>query len=713
MSETTIIVESGTLAQIVIEQDDPELNTLIDVEPEVEAIEVVQVGPPGPPGEQGPQGEPGLGTISPPPVFVNSSTTVDSEARLYLVDAAGGPVTITLGPAVGRTGKEYVIKKVDISANEVIVASISGIDGFPSVNTNIPGDSLMVESSGDAWYVTTPPTGIGGDDAAQSISWADVQNKPAQFPPDLTSHLAASDPHPGYLTPAEADALYRAIGYVPSWAEITGKPTVFPPDLTDHLAASDPHPSYLTADEGNALYKAIGYVPSWGEVTGKPATFPSDPHDHDGRYYTETETETLLDAKADLVGGVVPTNQLPAFDPVDQVHQNVASEAAMLALSAIKGDLAIRTDFDPDRAYYLTAADPTVLANWVRVTFGDVVSVNGQTGVIVLAAADVGAAPASHDHDSRYYTESESDTRYKAIGYVPSWTEITDKPATFPPDLTSHLAASDPHPSYLTPSEADALYKAIGYVPSWTEITDKPSVFPPDLTSHLAASDPHPGYLTPAEANALYKAIGYVPDWTEITSKPSVFPPDLTDHIAASDPHTVYQRESEKGSANGYAGLDGSGKVPTAQLPGGTQYRNQVSLGSDVINNNAVANTLQDVTGLSFDVVAGVRYKFEAYIIYDSAATATGSRWALNGPALTRLFLITEYTLTATSTTRNIQSTYNGGATGATSILTGNLCLMQGIIECSAAGTVVVRFASETANVAITAKSGSSLEWWQ
>ena len=41
----------------------------------------------------------------------------------------------------------------------------------------------------------------------------------------------------------------------------------------------------------------------------------------------------------------------------------------------------------------------------------------------------------------------------------------------------------------------------------------------------------------------------------------------VTTHEAASDPHTGYQKESEKGAANGYASLDGSGLVPDAQIP--------------------------------------------------------------------------------------------------------------------------------------------------
>lgn len=51
---------------------------------------------------------------------------------------------------------------------------------------------------------------------------------------------------------------------------------------------------------------------------------------------------------------------------------------------------------------------------------------------------------------------------------------------------------------------------------------------------------------------------------------------ELTSHAAAADPHTGYQKESEKGAANGYAGLGAGALVPIAQLasgtPDGTKY---------------------------------------------------------------------------------------------------------------------------------------------
>jgi hypothetical protein len=106
-----------------------------------------------------------------------------------------------------------------------------------------------------------------------------------------------------------------------------------------------------------------------------------------------TGLDTTLAAKADLVAGKVPTAQIPAI--AINTTFTVASQAAMLALAASQGDVAIRTDFSPAHSYQLAAADPTVLGNWISVNLGGVVSVNMQSGVIVLAAADVGAPATS------------------------------------------------------------------------------------------------------------------------------------------------------------------------------------------------------------------------------------------------------------------------------------------------------------------------------
>jgi hypothetical protein len=84
----------------------------------------------------------------------------------------------------------------------------------------------------------------------------------------------------------------------------------------------------------------------------------------------------------------------------------VADQAAMLALTAQRGDLAVRAD--TNKTYALAGDDATLLANWIELrTPGAVTSVNGQTGAVVLrrliAAGNLGATPSlamlASDHD--------------------------------------------------------------------------------------------------------------------------------------------------------------------------------------------------------------------------------------------------------------------------------------------------------------------------
>lgn len=131
----------------------------------------------------------------------------------------------------------------------------------------------------------------------------------------------------------------------------------------------------------------------------------------------------------------------------------------------------------------------------------------------------------------------------------------------------------------------------------------------------------------------------------------------------------------------------------------------RVFLPGDVVNNNAVANTIADVTGLSFPVNANTTYRFRFFIVYTSAATTTGSRWSINGPAATFMNYYSTYTLTSTSITNNQGlSSYNvPAASSASSLASGNIAIIEGIIRPSASGNVIARFASEITASAITA----------
>lgn len=136
-------------------------------------------------------------------------------------------------------------------------------------------------------------------------------------------------------------------------------------------------------------------------------------------------------------------------------------------------------------------------------------------------------------------------------------------------------------------------------------------------------------------------------------------------------------------------------------------------LSADVINNNAVANSIADVTGLSFPVIAGETYRFEFFIDYTAAATTTGSRWTINGPAFSRLAYRSQYSLTTASGTFNTAVAYDqpAASNASSAVTTGNIAKIEGLITPSADGNVIARFASEIAASAITAKRGSVVRW--
>ncbi|MCQ2010538.1 hypothetical protein NOM01_10975 [Sporolactobacillus sp. STSJ-5] len=88
---------------------------------------------------------------------------------------------------------------------------------------------------------------------------------------------------------------------------------------------------------------------------------------------------------------------LPALAITDTYP--VASQTAMLALTAQVGDIAVRSDIN--KSFILKTADPTVLANWQELlTPTDLVqSVAGKTGVVVLVKGDVGLGNVDNTSD--------------------------------------------------------------------------------------------------------------------------------------------------------------------------------------------------------------------------------------------------------------------------------------------------------------------------
>jgi hypothetical protein len=140
---------------------------------------------------------------------------------------------------------------------------------------------------------------------------------------------------------------------------------------------------------------------------------------------------------------------------------------------------------------------------------------------------------------------------------------------------------------------------------------------------------------------------------------------------------------------------------------------NFVVLGSDVVNNNGTADTMQDITGLSFPVSANSTYYFKFMITFDAAATGTGSGWSINtGATLTNTGFYVTHGSNGSATNTRWQNTLDGHLVSSTSVFTAsNYCIIEGYIKCSTSGTVIGRFSSEVASSAITVKAGSML-WY-
>jgi len=156
-------------------------------------------------------------------------------------------------------------------------------------------------------------------------------------------------------------------------------------------------------------------------------------------------------------------------------------------------------------------------------------------------------------------------------------------------------------------------------------------------------------------------------------------------------------------------------------------YYQDALLGADIILRQMSDQPLStagftDITGLKFAVAAQSNYPFEAFIIYQTSATAMGVRFAVNGPASPNLVMVrsqkqltvggtpssdmfSDAILTAYDTPLHV-SLMEPAAT------TNLLCMMRGVITTGSSGGVfALRFDKENVAGTATVKAGSFLKY--
>ena len=169
--------------------------------------------------------------------------------------------------------------------------------------------------------------------------------------------------------------------------------------------------------------------------------------------------------------------------------------------------------------------------------------------------------------------------------------------------------------------------------------------------------------------------------------------------------------------ADGAPGLDGADStVPGPKGDTGNQGAPGLGFGA-VVKLSAdlsafTATALADVTGLSFALTSGRFYSFQFWIRFSTAATTTGAQFAINAPANAYLVYRTETSLTAAAagapTFRTARAVNIGTASASADAINGNLlCVIQGMIQPSANGTLIVRAGTEVAASGVTVRAGS------
>lgn len=113
----------------------------------------------------------------------------------------------------------------------------------------------------------------------------------------------------------------------------------------------------------------------------------------------DAPTVPALADKADLVGGKIPSGQLPAVATTETY--SVEDTAERLLLDCQIGDIAIQTGNPGRGTWILQGSDPSEPDDWVLMTppDGAVASVNGHTGIVVLGKGDIGLGAVDNTAD--------------------------------------------------------------------------------------------------------------------------------------------------------------------------------------------------------------------------------------------------------------------------------------------------------------------------
>lgn len=197
--------------------------------------------------------------------------------------------------------------------------------------------------------------------------------------------------------------------FVPMGSVIFQTATSYTNATKSRIRSTDTGAEYVDF-RGTQLYTPAGEASSHGLLSGLSADDHLQYHTDargDIRYYTKSQVDSTVSGLQSDINSRIPNSQKGAVNGVATLNASgklttaqipaititdtfvVASEVAMLALVVETGDVAVRTDLS--KSFILKGTDPTLLSEWQELLTptSAVVSVNGQTSVVVLDSDDI------------------------------------------------------------------------------------------------------------------------------------------------------------------------------------------------------------------------------------------------------------------------------------------------------------------------------------
>lgn len=212
-------------------------------------------------------------------------------------------------------------------------------------------------------------------------------------------------------------------------------------------------------------------VYSKAEVSAELNKKSNTAHNHDSAYYKKTEVDVKLGKKADLINGIIPSSQLPSY--VDDVLEY--NTRAQFPTTWEKGKIYIAINDDSQWRWTGTGYKKMVSSPWST----DAVPEGSQNLYFTPERAKGavqselnGKADSSHNHDDRYYTETEINTKL--------WSKADLVNGKVPESQLPELNKIDEkwlvHKEWEEPITWTKIFRALTKMEEWLEFMNKKGI---------------------------------------------------------------------------------------------------------------------------------------------------------------------------------------------------------------------------------------------